>query len=1745
MKKMAVAFLVFLGIFLGFSPSGSCAYEQVTTVSALMKVLEEEKQQSVYNVDLNAPFTKENSGIRESISTESGEVIVTNTIFHIPGRNGMDLSLRLDYRSRDAKLYEERTISDSDYTYGEIIIAFYDVYDEDNGYWLRTGALKYPAHATIRDYVNIGSEDWFFTGYLQELDGTSVIDDDIDIANHPGEKSLVSAAKYVFGEGWSLNIPSLDVRGYEDDPVVFVHLPNGQTYQADFIAGAGLKDYELTDVVFTEDDSLSNGTDESAYKLYYANGYAYYFSAKGELLCEMDRFQNSIRYYWESINEKRLLTKIVDSVGHVVKIQYHDTATTFSSGTRTVVLIKSPVPGVSGKYYLSSFRDAAGREIRYKYTFPAASFDALGEDPTDNVYANLIEILYPTGAKTCYVYEKAKKNLGISGFMEYFKVKQRWDTMGENIINKQTYLYFNEPDGYPLYKGDDIDELYQYYSKVIDSQGLSTKYWYNSKHLPYLKQQYTDRLLRETRTQYHSGYHLPIKDIIKTYNDQGNIFEKWDMYQYDHRGNIVFENHPDSIQGEISDERAVAYTYDYQYNLLTGQKYKQDKDTTIEIKYSLSSDKRKIESETAAGNGKVLVHKEYVYDDSGNLIRETIEKEPGEWVTARFEYGSQYQGAYLTAVVNEDVEDADGHTKDHKIEFTYDFNTGNRLSETDGNGNTASYEYDALDRLIKEQLPDKSVRAYKYDDSNNILEVSNANRHRLIYQYDGFGKLKSVKEPGTDATLVQLAYDENENLISETDGNRNIKKLSYDQLTRIIGVSHRDKTGQVLAETGVSYDEAYYDKFGMPFFKVTVTRKGDTQNRVANYYFDIFDRLVELGRFNKGTEEFSVFQYDYLGSQTKAVNFAGEKALFTYDGLGRLLTSTDGAGGIVTYRYDRLGNLLSQKDPVGHTVYFSYDQLGRKLTEKSPFETGSYSEAKYYYDGAGNLVKAVDPEGFATKYHFNNRNLLSAVEQIISENESQITKVEYDGEGNTTKIIKGLSSWEDPQFTVNSYQYDVLDRLTESTDGGNRKTQYRYDLNGNLIQMTDRNNIIVFYAYDGLNRLVAKENSKDGEKNRIQFTFDQLGQNRQITDETGTTIFHYDDLGRLITVYYGNGIRQYYAYDNADRVNNLQVMQGSLSQINLTYRYDKAGRLTEVNDQGKRFTYQYDQAGKLIREQNGVTGIQSDYRYYPSGNIRSLRHSLSNNTISFYEYRYDRRGNQIEKNEGTGTTKYYYDSLSRIKTAVQPDSILSYEYHDLNNIKEIAEINGTKISQTTYTYDHDSRLLLQETDQGSELIQQRFTYDGEGNQLTKEEVIKRNGGLVSSTDYQFWWNGFNQVERVRDPDGQFIDYKYNGLGLRTKKDFGDQGINYFYDQGNIILETDWNMMVTARNIRGKRLIYRETSDDTLFYLHNAHGDVTQLVDEFGQVVKDYRYDPFGNEDSIPLPAFGGSVSRVLWQQEIETIDNPFRYCGEYLDEETGNYYLRARYYDPSIGRFISEDSNEGQLTNPLSLNLYTYCWNNPGKYIDYSGNNPAAVIYMYVTAVASSPDTQMDMQCIALDLSQGNYFAAAFDSAGVLIPGVTGLGKTADNVASRVLKFFGRKSRKEIDITKQLFGNGQVVMSYKNLKSIVKGTGLETHHLIEKRFADALKINPNDILSIAIDKKTHEQITNLMRAKIPYNSIWKRSDDLMTRTATPQQIWDATRDVYKELGLTQYLDPLKQQLINAGTAKYIKDWGKW
>ena len=278
-------------------------------------------------------------------------------------------------------------------------------------------------------------------------------------------------------------------------------------------------------------------------------------------------------------------------------------------------------------------------------------------------------------------------------------------------------------------------------------------------------------------------------------------------------------------------------------------------------------------------------------------------------------------------------------------------------------------------------------------------------------------------------------------------------------------------------------------------------------------------------------------------------------------------------------------------------------------------------------------------------------------------------------------------------------------------------------------------------------------------------------------------------------------------------------------------------------------------------------------------------------------------------------------------------------------------VTGTETYTTVYTYDANNRLLTESKTENSEAVTTTYTYDANGNTLTKSTPA-HGEDEASGTTYTD--NGFNQLIALT-VDGTSVSYAYNAQGIRTAKRVNNLRTAYLLDGGNVVAEVQINT-VTDNYLRGVNLVRRESNSETEYYLFNAHGDVVTTTNLNGTVNQAYDYDAFGNE------------------KDPDSLDtNPFRYCGEYLDFETGDYYLRARYYDPSIGRFTQQDTHWNTANmiygdNPQKINeredklglktysympqiravlqsrnLYAYCLNNPLKYGDNSGEDAQTI----------------------------------------------------------------------------------------------------------------------------------------------------------------------------------------------------------
>ncbi|ULO09514.1 RHS repeat-associated core domain-containing protein [Paenibacillus sp. 19GGS1-52] len=293
----------------------------------------------------------------------------------------------------------------------------------------------------------------------------------------------------------------------------------------------------------------------------------------------------------------------------------------------------------------------------------------------------------------------------------------------------------------------------------------------------------------------------------------------------------------------------------------------------------------------------------------------------------------------------------------------------------------------------------------------------------------------------------------------------------------------------------------------------------------------------------------------------------------------------------------------------------------------------------------------------------------------------------------------------------------------------------------------------------------------------------------------------------------------------------------------------------------------------------------------------------------------------------------------------------SYTYDNNGNITERTS-NGQTV---TFGYDELDRIIA------SSEANEQYSYDVKGNRMVQ---LSTASSLHTDTmDYTY--DQANQLKSVTR-NGTATTYKYDGDGLMREKNNGNT-TRFYYDGENIIAEgsiSGSTVSFKARYVRGYQLISMKNQWGTVgYYLENGHGDVVNLYKQDQTLLNTYDYDLWGNPKVT---------------EEADQYNNPFRYAGEYGDTNTGLQNLRARWYDPSIGRFITEDTWEGRINHPDSQNPYVYVVNNPLIYVDPSGH-----IFDVIFDIASlAYDTYQFVQ----DPSWENVGYMGLDVAAAAIP---------------------------------------------------------------------------------------------------------------------------------------------------------------
>ncbi len=448
------------------------------------------------------------------------------------------------------------------------------------------------------------------------------------------------------------------------------------------------------------------------------------------------------------------------------------------------------------------------------------------------------------------------------------------------------------------------------------------------------------------------------------------------------------------------------------------------------------------------------------------------------------------------------------------------------------------------------------------------------------------------------------------------------------------------------------------------------------------------------------------------------------------------------------------------------------------------------------------------------------------------------------------------------------------------------------------------------------------------------YTYDNLGRKTSATNETGTATYEYDGFGRLIKETDVTGAVKEYTYDeNGNRLTFKLTIDGT-QQMNATYTYDKLNQLTSVTIGGDTTTYGYDDNGNIL---NKTTGELVTAYTYNNGNMLTemeTTHPDQSGAVSSYTATYYVDGNVKYKREDLQEMNYYYDGLNRIYMEQNNDGSIEYMYDAYNNIIEKVYANARDGLYFLYDYEYNANnQLVLETEEERDINNEPgvqtntwYGHDANGNityqiqnyQSTFERASNqglRIGLLGEDKPAEgavkcYTYNGFGQQTKAIVND-KVAEYAYNPDGLRVSKAVNGETTTHILDGANVVADIQGTSI--SKYNRGRGLISIEQGADKGYYVFNGHGDITSIVDGSGTKSKGYCFSAYGEN---MLETGSGQFA------------NPFGYAGEYTDEETGNIYLRARYYDPSTGRFLSEDPiKDGD-------NWYTYAGNNPVLYID-------------------------------------------------------------------------------------------------------------------------------------------------------------------------------------------------------------------
>ncbi len=832
-----------------------------------------------------------------------------------------------------------------------------------------------------------------------------------------------------------------------------------------------------------------------------------------------------------------------------------------------------------------------------------------------------------------------------------------------------------------------------------------------------------------------------------------------------------------------------------------------------------------------------------------------------------------------------------------------------------------------------------------------------------IYAYYANGNIKSKTFWLNGGTYPQISmtYWPEGNLETSTDANGNTTTISYDKTTSTYPYQITNPLNQV---TTSQYDYRYGAA------QSTVDQNSNTTANV----FDPFGRVTQQTVYNGGVTGSIVTQALKVYYDSSFPRYIQSSVLESINGgVAQYITQFDGYDGldrkIQTITYGQNNNeIVSQ---------VMYDNMGRPYFSWGPFyypQPSSYPYTQTSYDYFGHPVAIQTPDvqygTVTTQISYSGLPTTSGLSTTVTDpdGKSKTETKDYLGRiievqeyGNNNAIYTTLSTYnaagnlltvKDTNGNLTTITYDTLGRKTTMTDPDMGVWQYAYDNNGNMTQQIDAKTQYINFTYDPLNRISSKTYTTTCDPT-VTYIYDNPATNA-------------NGIGRLYTVSNAKATTTYAkttynAYDATGKVASVsESINGAPSNSYTTLtQYDYSGKPIQMTYPDSYYvTYSYYPGSALLESVTGSDGTvyATNSNYQPTGKIGQI--TYGNNTVAQYTYDvWSTKLLGIVATTPNSTTNpatqiinrgYQYSMAGDMLTITDyvqgaksglPNNALQYQYtyDNLHRLTSESTTNGTYQPQST-TYDPTGNILTNIFTNSTGNIslayqynntshvhavsaitangtQYNFTYDANGNMTTGYDLTNPTN-VVSRT---ITYNADNKPVSINygGTGGTVSTFIYDGNGGRVTK-VSPSGTTFYVGQHFEVINGVNTKYIFAGNIR----IAKVVTPTQIYYYHGDHlGSAAAMTDISANIVETSNYLPYGG-------------MRV----HTGAIESNYKFTDQELDPETGLYYYGARYYDPTIGRFISPDTVVPNFRNPQSFNRYSYCGNNPLIYTDPSGH---------------------------------------------------------------------------------------------------------------------------------------------------------------------------------------------------------------